>query len=69
MKKEDGTSVWLLENGESWTPTDVHSETSHNTLMALAFKCVEKYKQYDHEKNLQLMKNLLKVLEIHRKDV
>ncbi|MEC1665774.1 DNA polymerase [Bacillus halotolerans] len=49
-KKEDGTSVWLLENGESWTPTDVHSETSHNTLMALAFKCVDKYKQYEHEK-------------------
>lgn len=49
-KQDNGNSVWLLENGESWTPTDVHSETSHNTLMALAFKCIEKYKQYEHEK-------------------
>lgn len=48
-KKEDGSSVWLLEDGESWTPTDVHSETSHNTLIALAFECVEKYKQYIHK--------------------
>ncbi|PRR87375.1 DNA polymerase [Bacillus atrophaeus] len=50
-KKDDGSSVWLLEDGNSWTPTDVHSETSHNTLMALAFKCVEKYKQYEHDKD------------------
>ncbi|RDY88673.1 DNA polymerase [Bacillus amyloliquefaciens] len=49
-KQDNGNSVWLLENGESWTPTDVHSETSHNTLIALAFKCVEKYKQYEHDK-------------------
>ncbi|RYI30487.1 DNA polymerase I [Bacillus infantis] len=48
-KKEDGNSVWLMEDGSSWVPTDVHSETSHNTLMALAYKCSEKYKQYIHD--------------------
>ena len=47
----DGKSVWLLEDGIThWTPTDVHSETSHNTLMALGYTCVEKYKHYTHAK-------------------
>jgi DNA polymerase-1 len=45
----EGKSAWLLENGEHWTPTDVHSETSHNTLMALGYTCSEKYKHYIHE--------------------
>lgn len=49
-KTPNGDSVWLLEDGTHWTPTDVHSETSHNTLMALMYKCIEKYKQYSHEK-------------------
>lgn len=46
----NGDSVWLLEDGKThWTPTDVHSETSHNTLIALGYKCVDKYKYYTHE--------------------
>jgi DNA polymerase-1 len=48
-KKLDGSSVWLMEDGSSWIPTDVHSETSHNTLMALGYECKEKYKQYGHK--------------------
>jgi DNA polymerase-1 len=48
-KTPEGESVWLLEDGSHWTPTDVHSETSHNTLMALSYKCEEKYKQYFHD--------------------
>lgn len=47
-KTPDGKSVWLLENGEHWTPTDVHSETSHNTLIALNYNCEEQYKKYSH---------------------
>lgn len=50
-KTENGESVWLLEDGIThWTPTDVHSETSHNTLISLQYKCAEKYKQYIHDK-------------------
>lgn len=49
-KASDGKSVWVLENGDRWTPTDVHSETSHNTLLALMYQCIDKYKQYSHEK-------------------
>ena len=50
-KTPNGESVWILEDGEThWTPTDVHSETSHNTLVALMYKCVDKYKQYTHDK-------------------
>jgi len=49
-KTPEGDSVWLLENGDHWTPTDVHSETSHNTLMALNYMCENKYKQYQHDK-------------------
>lgn len=45
----DGQSVWLLEDNTPWTPTDVHSETSHNTLMALAYDCSNKYKEYAHK--------------------
>ena len=48
-KQENGESAWLLENGEPWTPTDVHSETTHNTLLALGYKCIEKYKKYEHD--------------------
>lgn len=49
-KQEDGSSVWLLEDRTPWVPTDVHSETSHNTLMALGYKAVNKYKTYEHDK-------------------
>ncbi len=49
-KTENGDSAWLLEDGEThWTPTDVHSETSHNTLISLSYKCIEQYKQYIHD--------------------
>lgn len=48
--QEDGkTSAWLLEDGTPWTPTDVHSETAHNTLVVgLGYECLEKYKKYVH---------------------
>lgn len=49
-KTPDGKSVWLLEDNSHWTPTDVHSETSHNTLLALMYECKEKYKEYSHNK-------------------
>lgn len=48
-KQEDGrTSVWLMvdKNFEPWTPTDVHSETTHNALVELGYECLEKYKHY-----------------------
>ncbi len=48
-RTEDGESAWLLEDGNHWTPTDVHSETSHNTLLTLNYVCDEKYKHYSHE--------------------
>lgn len=48
-KQEDGkTSAWLMpeENYKPWEPTDVHSETTHNALLALGYECLEKYKSY-----------------------
>jgi DNA polymerase-1 len=48
-KQENGKSVWLMEEGTPWVPTDVHSETSHNTLMALKYICDDKYKHYSHK--------------------
>ncbi|MGZ9868235.1 DNA polymerase [Priestia endophytica] len=47
-KDEEGNSAWLLEDGTPWTATDVHSETSHNTLMSLNYECKKKYKEYSH---------------------
>lgn len=49
-KQPNGNSVWLMEDGTPWVPTDVHSETSHNTLMALSYDCKKKYKEYHHTK-------------------
>lgn len=39
---------WHTENGELWTPTDVHGQTAHNALMELGYECIEKGKQYIH---------------------
>ncbi|WP_080845670.1 DNA polymerase [Cytobacillus gottheilii] len=50
-KQENGDSVWLMENKTPWVPTDVHSETSHNTLIALGYKTDNKYKSYQHVKD------------------
>lgn len=50
LKQEDGkTSAWLMpdKNYEPWTPTDNHSETTHNALIELEYKCVTKYEEYD----------------------
>jgi DNA polymerase-1 len=45
-----GWSVWILEDGTPWQPTDVHSETAHNALVVgLGYNCLEKYKSYVHE--------------------
>ena len=49
LKQEDGeTSVWLMpdENRKPWTPTDVHSETTHNALVELGYVCKAKYEHY-----------------------
>lgn len=46
---EEGNSVWLTEDGNPWIPTDLHSETAHNALIAMGYECVEKYKEYVHE--------------------
>jgi DNA polymerase I len=48
-KQENGESAWLLEDGTSWTPTDVHSETTHNALVALNYECEDKYEFYKHK--------------------
>lgn len=47
--QENGQSAWLIESGEPWSPTDVHSETSHNTLISLNYECENKYKNYSHK--------------------
>lgn len=45
--KEDGSSAWVIpETNEPWTPTDMHSETTHNALVILGYTCHEKYKHY-----------------------
>ncbi|MGG0667841.1 DNA polymerase [Lederbergia citrisecunda] len=47
-KAPDGQSAWIQEDGKHWVPTDVHSETTHNALVALGYVPVEKYKHYNH---------------------
>lgn len=39
---------WTTENGEYWSPTDVHGQTAHNALMELGYECIEMYKHYKH---------------------
>jgi DNA polymerase-1 len=42
-------SAWLVpETNEPWTPTDMHSETTHNALVILGYRCDKKYEQYEH---------------------
>jgi DNA polymerase-1 len=48
-KAPDGQSAWIQEDGSHWTPTDVHSETTHNALIALGYVSEDKYKKYIHE--------------------
>ena len=48
-KQPNGDSAWLLEDGSPWTPTDMHSETTHNMLLLLGYECLSKYKQYRHK--------------------
>lgn len=40
---------WKDENGEYWTPTDVHGQTAHNALVLLGYKCHDMYKSYTYE--------------------
>ena len=42
---------WYLDEAPDvkWTPTDVHAETTHNTLMLLGYECLDKYKHYRKE--------------------
>lgn len=47
-QSEDGQSAWVQEDGNRWTPTDVHSETTHNAIEALGYVTEEKYKNYVH---------------------
>jgi DNA polymerase-1 len=37
---------WVDEQGKVWEKTDVHSLTTHNTLMALGYKCLSQYEKY-----------------------
>lgn len=37
------------EDGEEWTPTDVHSETTHNALVLLGYECYEETKSYEYK--------------------
>lgn len=53
-KSADGKSVWIDEEGNPWIPTDLHSETAHNALVALNYICVEKYKYYTHSEHLDI---------------
>lgn len=39
-------NFWTDEEGNLWTPTDVHGETTHNALMELGYTCHYKYEQY-----------------------
>lgn len=41
-----GFSAWIDEDGKPWVKTDVHAETTHNTLMELGYVCKSKYHQY-----------------------
>lgn len=45
-RKEWKTKEWFDENGNPWVKTDVHSETTHNSLVILGYVCEEKYKSY-----------------------
>lgn len=40
---------WKDENGEYWTPTDVHGQTAHNALLELGYECKEMYAHYEKE--------------------
>jgi DNA polymerase-1 len=69
LKQEDGkTSVWLMpdQDYKPWTPTDNHSETTHNALMELGYECLEKYKHYIPGKN-QDERNLIFGKELNEK--
>lgn len=37
---------WYVDTGKVWTPTDVHSETSHNALVLLGYECLKKGEHY-----------------------
>lgn len=45
-KRWELQDYWYTEEGELWTPTDVHSETTHNALLLLGYTCHEPYKHY-----------------------
>lgn len=45
---ENGDSVWVVEDGSRWIPTDLHSETAHNALLAMGYESVKKYEHYTH---------------------
>jgi DNA polymerase I len=49
LEQPNGESAWLMpdKNYEAWTPTDVHSETTHNALVELGYTVHEKYKSYE----------------------
>ena len=46
-RKEWKMKGWIDEEGNEWTPTDVHGQTSHNALELLGYECYEKYKSYE----------------------
>lgn len=38
---------WFLPDGTPWVKTDVHSETTHNALAELKYRCLKKYEVYE----------------------
>lgn len=41
-------NFWKDEEGEYWTPTDIHGQTTHNALLELGYECIKKYEKYTH---------------------
>lgn len=50
-RKDWGKYSWCLDESPEtiWTPTDVHSETTHNALVLLGYDCVSKYEEYHYK--------------------
>lgn len=61
-EKKDGQSVWLMEDGTPWTPTDTHSLTTHTSLELMGYTSHEQYKHYTWDKTTR---PLLEWRELH----
>lgn len=64
-EKKDGQSVWLMEDGTPWTPTDTHSLTTHTSLELMGYTCHEMYKHYTWDRDTR---PLLEWSELHEEE-